>query len=52
MATTTDDPREVSCPRCAYRGARTLAPLAEERHPIFMCPFCRHTWCEAGRVYA
>ena len=39
----------VRCPRCAARGMRELTSLPEEGHPIFMCPFCRHTWCERGR---
>ncbi len=40
----------VRCPRCAARGMRELTSLPEEGHPIFMCPFCRHTWCEQGRI--
>ena len=43
---------QVRCPRCAARGMRELTSLPEEGHPIFMCPFCRHTWCEQGRVRA
>ncbi len=43
---------QVRCPRCAARGMRELTSLPEEGHPIFMCPFCRHTWCEQGRVHA
>ena len=39
----------VRCPRCGGRGARELNRLPEEGHPVFMCPFCKHTWCEAGR---
>ncbi len=39
----------VRCPRCLSRGARELNKLPEELHPVFMCPFCKHTWCEAGR---
>ena len=41
---------QVRCPRCAARGMRELTSLPEEGHPIFMCPFCRHTWCEQGRI--
>ena len=41
--------RQVRCPRCGARGMRELTSLPEEGHPIFMCPFCRHTWCEQGR---
>ncbi len=40
----------VRCPRCAARGMRELTTLPQEGHPIFMCPFCRHTWCERGRM--
>ena len=43
---------QVRCPRCAARGMRELTSLPEEGHPIFMCPFCRHTWCERGRIRA
>ena len=43
---------QVRCPRCAARGMRELTSLPEEGHPIFMCPFCRHTWCEQGRIRA
>ena len=39
----------VRCPRCLSRGARELTKLPGELHPVFMCPFCKHTWCEAGR---
>ncbi len=42
--------RQVRCPRCAARGMRELTLLPEEGHPILMCPFCRHTWCEHGRI--
>ena len=42
--------RQVRCPRCAARGMRELTSLPGEGHPIFMCPFCRHTWCERGRM--
>lgn len=42
--------RQVRCPRCAARGMRELTRLPEEGHPILMCPFCRHTWCERGRI--
>ncbi len=41
---------KVRCPRCAARGARELTRLAEEGHAVFMCPFCKHTWCEEGRL--
>ena len=41
---------QVRCPRCAARGMRELTSLPEEGHPILMCPFCRHTWCEQGRI--
>jgi hypothetical protein len=40
---------DVRCPRCAARGARELNRLPEEGHAVLMCPFCKHTWCEAGR---
>ena len=40
----------VRCPRCAARGMRELTSLPEEGHPVFMCPFCKHTWCERGRL--
>ncbi len=40
----------VRCPRCGSRGARELSRLQEERHAVLMCPFCKHTWCEAGRL--
>ena len=40
----------VRCPRCGARGMRELTGLPEEGHPVFMCPFCRHTWCEQGRI--
>ena len=39
----------VRCPRCLSRGARELSCLPEERHAVYMCPFCKHTWCESGR---
>lgn len=39
----------LTCPRCGSRGARELNRLPEEGHPVFMCPFCKHTWCEHGR---
>ena len=41
----------VRCPRCLSRGARELSCLPEERHAVYMCPFCKHTWCESGRGY-
>ena len=41
---------DVRCPRCVARGMRELNRLAEEGHAIFMCPFCKHTWCEEGRL--
>lgn len=40
----------IRCPRCAARSTRELTRLPEEGHTIFMCPFCRHTWCEQGRM--
>ncbi len=42
----------VRCPRCAARGMRELNRLAEEGHAVLMCPFCKHTWCEEGRLRA
>ncbi len=39
----------VRCPRCLTRGARELSCLPEEQHAVYMCPFCKHTWCESGR---
>ena len=39
----------LRCPRCSGRGARELSRLSEEGHAVFMCIFCKHTWCEAGR---
>ncbi len=39
----------VRCPRCGGHGARELNRLPEEGHPVLMCPFCKHTWCEEGR---
>ena len=39
----------VKCPRCGSRGARELNTLPGEEHPVYMCPFCKHTWCEQGR---
>ena len=39
----------VRCPRCNARGARELDRLRKEGHAIYMCPFCKHTWCEEGR---
>ena len=39
----------VRCPRCEARGARELNRLAGEGHAVFICPFCKHTWCEEGR---
>ena len=39
----------LRCPRCLCRGARELNRLPEEGHPVYMCPFCKHTWCEHGR---
>ena len=41
----------VRCPRCLSRGARELSSLPVEHHAVYMCPFCKHTWCEAGRRY-
>ncbi|MXW30598.1 MAG: hypothetical protein F4X54_05260 [Chloroflexi bacterium] len=41
---------QVRCPRCAARGMRELTSLPEEGHPLFICPFCRHMWCERGRI--
>ena len=41
---------QVRCPRCAARGMRELTRLPEEGHPLFICPFCRHMWCERGRI--
>lgn len=40
---------KVRCPRCSARGMRELRRLPEEGHAVFLCPFCKHTWCEAGR---
>jgi hypothetical protein len=40
----------VRCPRCRARGPRELNRLPEEGHSILMCPFCKHTWCEDGRL--
>ena len=42
----------VRCPRCLSRGARELGCLPEEQHAVYMCPFCKHTWCESGRAPA
>ncbi len=41
---------QVRCPRCAARGMRELTSLPEEGHPLLICPFCRHMWCEQGRM--
>ena len=42
----------VRCPRCLSRGARELSSLPVEHHAVYMCPFCKHTWCEQGRTPA
>ena len=39
----------TACPRCDGYGARELNRLPEEGHGVFMCAFCKHTWCEEGR---
>ena len=39
----------VYCPRCRSRGPKELSQLPEEHHAVYLCPFCRHTWCEDGR---
>jgi hypothetical protein len=45
-----EGPQRVACPRCNARGPRQLGRLPQEAHSIFMCAFCKHTWCEEGRV--
>ncbi len=39
----------LRCPRCGSRGARELNRFPQEGHAVFMCIFCKHTWCEDGR---
>ena len=40
----------IPCPRCGGYGVRELNRLPEEGHGVFMCVFCKHTWCEVGRT--